>query len=154
KGEGYQRVRLAFTMLLQQYGDAAYLVSNFVGGEHIHRDHRGDPHARDPFVPVKPPKQREAMKFLQEHLLTDKPFQVSPQLLRRLAADRWYHWGNEYALFSGVEYPVYDRVLNIQRIVLNHMLSGAMLSRIQTNALKADKDDKPLTAAEVFRCLT
>ena len=29
-----------------------------------------------------------------------------------------------------------------------------MLARLQNNALKADKDDKPLTLAEVFRSLT
>ncbi len=29
-----------------------------------------------------------------------------------------------------------------------------MLARVQNNALKADKDEKPLTIAEMFRCLT
>ena len=71
----------------------------------MHRDHRGDPNGRDPLVPVKADKQREALKFLQEHILTDKPFQFSPQLLRRLAADRWMHWGNERAVMRPVEYP-------------------------------------------------
>ena len=56
-------------MLLQQYGNGAHLVANFVGGEYMHRDHRGDPNGRDPLVPVKGDKQREALKFLQEHIL-------------------------------------------------------------------------------------
>src|SRR5262249_50725021 len=33
-GEGHQRVRVAFTLLLAQYGDGAYLMSKYVGGEH------------------------------------------------------------------------------------------------------------------------
>src|SRR5262249_2967698 len=49
KGEGYQRVRQAFNLLLRQYGDGAYLVAAFVGGEYAHRDHRDDPDGRDPF---------------------------------------------------------------------------------------------------------
>src|SRR5262249_3644370 len=106
KGEGYQRVRQAFSILLGQFGNAAYLVSTFLGVRYVHRDHRGDPDGRDPFVPVDVAKQREALKFLQDHILTDKPFQFSPQLLRRLAADRWSHWGNEYNAYNGVEYPV------------------------------------------------
>jgi hypothetical protein len=154
KGEGYQRVRQAFSMLLAQYGNGAHLVSNYVGGEHMHRDHVGDPNGRDPFVPAKSAKQREALKFLQEHILTDKSFQFSPQLLRRLGADRWMHWGNDRALMSSVDFPVYERVLNIQRVVLNHVYDPSVLRRIQNNALKADKDEQPLTLAELFRGMT
>jgi Met-zincin/Domain of unknown function (DUF5117)/Domain of unknown function (DUF5118) len=153
-GEGYQRTRLAFSMLTAQYGNAAFLVAAFVGGEHVHRDFKGDPNGRDPFVPVTAAKQREALKFLQENVLTDKPFHFSPQLLRRLAADRWMHWGNEQQLFSGVEYPVYGRVLAIQRVALRNLLDPGTLTRIQDNALKYDKEDSPLTVAEVFRTLT
>ena len=61
------------------------LISREIGGEVMHRDHCGYPAGRDPFVPVKAAKQREALKFLQEHILTDRPFQFPPQLLRRLA---------------------------------------------------------------------
>jgi hypothetical protein len=154
KGEGYQRTRVAFSMLTAQYGNSAYLVSRFVGGEYVHRDHKGDPNGRDPFEPVTPAKQREALKFLQENVLTDKPFHFSPQLLRRLAADRWLHWGNEATLFSGVDYPVYQRILAIQRVPLRNLLSPETLTRLQDNALKYEKEDNPVTVAEVFRVLT
>ena len=154
KGEGYQRTRQAFAMLLGQYGNGAHLVANFVGGEQMHRDHRGDPEARDPFVPVAAAKQREALKFLQEHIFTDKPFQFSPQLLRRLAADRWWHWGNEGTALSGVEYPLHDRILSIQRVALDHVFNPSVLSRIQNNGLKTEKEEQPLTIAEVFRSVT
>lgn len=153
QGEGYQKTRLAFNMLLSQYDNAAYLVAQFVGAEHIHRDHKGDSN-RDPLVPVKAAKQREALKFLQEHILTDKPFQFPPQLLRKLAADRWWHWGNEGVAFSNVEYPLHERILSIQRVVLGHMMNPSVLARIQNTAFKADKDEQPVTIAEVFRGLT
>jgi hypothetical protein len=151
KGEGYQRLRLAFSLLLMQYGDAAFLTSQFIGGEFAHRDHRGDPEARDPFMPVPAAKQRKALKFLQEHLLSDQHFKFPPALLRKLAADRWSHWGS-YSSMS-VDYPLHDRVLRIQRIVLMQLLSAGTLRRIQDNALKTD-DEQPLTIAEVFRTLT
>lgn len=154
KGEGYQRVRMAFSVLLGQYGNAAHLAANHVGGEYIHRDHNGDPSGRDPLDPVKSAKQREALKFLAENILTDKSFEFSPQLLRRLGADRWMHWGNEQVFFTGVEYPVHERVLSIQRVALNHLYDPAVLKRIQNNSLKSSKDDDPLTIAEVFRTAT
>jgi Met-zincin/Domain of unknown function (DUF5117) len=153
KGEGYQRLRQAFNLLLNQYGNGTYLIARNIGGESMHRDHRGDPAGRDPFVPVPAARQREALKFLQEHILTDRTFQFSPQLLRRLAADRWMHWGTE-GRFGSVEYPLNERILAIQRIALNHALDGEVLRRVQNNALKADKEEQPLTVAEVFRSLT
>lgn len=155
-GEGYQTTRLAFTVLMNQYGNAAHLVSKFIGGVSMHRDHAGDPSGRDPFVVVDPDKQRAALKFLQDHILTDKPFQFSPKLLRRLATDRWSHWGSRGAMMSTVEYPLNETVLRVQRVVLSHALDDDTLSRIQNNALKHDKDPKikPLQLSEVFRGLT
>ncbi|MGL4553362.1 MAG: zinc-dependent metalloprotease [Gemmataceae bacterium] len=155
-GEGFQRTRQAFHTLMQEYGNAAFLISKFVGGVRMHRDHAGDPSARDPFVVMDPEKQRAALKFLQEHILTDKPFQFSPKLLRRLASDRWMHWGQGMGALESVEYPVHERVLAVQRVVLKHTLSGRVLARIQNNTLTADQGAavKPLATAEVFRSLT
>jgi hypothetical protein len=153
KGENYQRARQAFDVLLMQYGNAAHLVAGQVGGAYLHRDHRDDPDARDPFVPVPAGRQRAALKFLQEHLLSDRPFRFPPKLLRRLGADRWSHWGNELAALEPVEYPVHERVLAVQRVVLEQLFDPAVLARVQDNALKTEKE-RPLTLAEVFRSLT
>jgi hypothetical protein len=156
KGEGYQRTRSAFAVLLNQYGNATYLIAKFIGGVAMHRDHAGDPGGRDPLMVVPPDKQREALRFLQDHILTDRPFHFSPKLLRRLASDRWLHWGSYGAIAAPVEYPIYERILAIQRVVLDHALDPEVLARIQNNALRHDSDPKvkPLQMAEVLRCLT
>ncbi len=153
-GEGYQRARQAFALLLRQYGDGAFLTAKFVGGEIVNRDHKGDPNGRDPQVPVKPGRQREALAFLQKHILTDQPFNFPPDLLRKLAANRWLHWGTELEVMRGVEFPVHDRVLAIQRIVLRELLHPSTLTRVQNLALKAEPNDSPLQMSEVFRTLT
>jgi hypothetical protein len=153
KGEGYQRLRQAFTMVLGQFGNSAHLAANYIGGEHAHRDHRDDPSGRDPFVSVKADKQRQALEFLQKHILTDRSFQFSPQLLRRLAAERWSHWGADDGL-DPVDYAVHERILAIQRVVLRHVFNPSVLARIQNTSLKVDKSEKPLTLAELFRGIT
>src|SRR5262249_27435756 len=150
-GEGYQRARVAFGLLLSQYGNSAYLISKHIGGEHAYRDHRNDPKGRDPLVPVTAARQREALKFLQEHLFSDRPFQYPPELLRKLAVDRWVHWGADV---SSTDFPLYDRVLGIQKLAMNQLLSPKVLARVQANALKSDKEARPLTVAEVFRAVT
>jgi Met-zincin/Domain of unknown function (DUF5117) len=154
KGEGYQRARVAFSAMLQQYGNGAFLSAQFVGGEYSHRDHRGDANARDPFVPVNAMKQREALKFLQDRILTDKPFGFPPDQLRKLAADRWLHWGNEQAFMGGVEFPLNDRILGIQRVCLRELLNDRTLSRMQDLATKGEKGEPVVTIAEVMRALT
>jgi hypothetical protein len=151
KGEGYQRARLAFEILLSQYGDGAYLVSRYVGGEYANRDHRDDPKGRDPLVPVTTAKQREALKFLQEHIFNDKSFRFPPELLRRLAVERWDHWGTWP---GSTDFPLHERILDIQQLALDELLSSSVLRRIQNNALKVDKGEQPLTLAELFRSLT
>ena len=153
-GEGYQRARQAFSLLLRQYGDAAALTARFVGGEYLHRDHKGDPNARDPHVPVRAAKQREALAFLQKHILTDEPFHFPPELLRKLASERWLHWGTEFQAMRGVEFPIHDRINRVQRVVLDELLDAETLARVQNVALKADNEDTPLTLAEVFRSLS
>jgi len=153
KGEGYQRARVAFGVLLRQYGNAAFIASKFIGGTSMNRDHKDDANARDPFVPTAPAKQREALKFLGEQILTDAPFDFPPELLRKLGADRWVHWGNEKSM-SAVEFPVNDRVLAIHRTVLNELLDGGTLSAVQNTAKMNGKDDKPIQLAEVFRMLS
>jgi hypothetical protein len=105
-------------------------------------------------IPVQGAKQREGLKYLQQRVFTDKPFQFPPELLRKLAADRWMHWGNELGVMGPVEFPINERILRLQRVALNELLDAGTLNRIQNIAWKADKDDKPLQMSEVFDSLT
>jgi hypothetical protein len=153
KGEGYQRVRQAFALLLNQIGNGAYLAASHVGGVNHHRDHKDDPNGREPMIPVAADKQREALNFLKEKILQEKSFQFSPTLLRKLAADRWYHWGNEDTILGPVEYPVNQRILSIQMVVLNTLTYPGTLQRIADNALRVSEKEKPLTLSELFKAL-
>ena len=110
----------------------------------------------DPITPVSSNKQREALMLLSEQVLSDKAFQFSPDLLRKLASERWYHWGNESLFFfgGGVDFPIYQRILSIQKIVLGQCLAADTLARLQNQELQADPGSKPLTMAELFRALT
>ena len=93
-GESWARTRRAFQILLQQWGDGATLASQYIGGHSVSRDHKADKDAHDPIVPVPGAKQRECLGFLVDSILSDKAFQFSPALLRRLGAERWNHWGS------------------------------------------------------------
>ncbi len=156
-GESWARLRRAFSVLVGQYGNAAFVGSSYIGGQSISRDHKGGEESRDPFVPISGAKQREALDFLVDTILSDKAFQFSPELLRRIKSDHWYHWGSRMSMNSG-EVNVYDRVLRIQQIVLRHCFDGSVLKRLQNQQLLVgeveDEADEPLQMSEVFRTLT
>jgi hypothetical protein len=153
-GESWSRLRQAFSVLLSQYGNSAYMATAYVGGQYFSRDFKGGENSRDPIVPVEGEKQREALKFVADQILTDQPFNFSPELLRRLTTEHWYHWASDSMLAGSTDYDVYDRVLRIQQIVLSHCLSADVLHRLQNQQLMVEKDSKPLGIAEVFRTLT
>lgn len=156
-GESWARLRRAFMVLVAQYGNAAYTASAYIGGQSISRDHKGGENSADPNVPVSGAKQREALEFLVDKILSDEAFKFSPSLLRRITSEHWYHWGSRMS-FSAGSMNVYDRVLRIQQIALNHCFDGSMLKRLQNQKLMVgdveDEADQPLPIAELFRKLT
>jgi hypothetical protein len=154
-GESWARLRRAFSVLLGQYGNAAYLASGFIGGQSVSRDFKGAERGHDPVTPIAGDKQREALDFLAKTVLSGEAFHFSPALLRRLTTDNWYHWGSESLFYGGgVDYPIFDRVLAIQRIVLNRCFDPTVLGRLQNQELQSNPDGKPLKMAEVFQTVT
>src|SRR5262249_18506530 len=73
-GESWARLRRAFSVLIAQYGNGAYLAANYIGGQSVSRDFKGT-NGRDPIVPTPGERQREALKFAMENILSDKAFQ-------------------------------------------------------------------------------
>jgi hypothetical protein len=151
-GDSWSRTRRAFAELLGYWGDAAHLGSSFIGGQSVSRHHKGDKDGKDPIAPISGEKQRACLKYLVDEVLSDRAFRFSPALLRRLGAERWYHWGNEGS--GAVDYPLLERILDVQRIVLAHCLSSGTLARLQNQELQADEGSSPLRMEEVFRALT
>ena len=154
-GDSWSRLRSAFSVLLGQYGNAAYLAAAYIGGQSVSRDFKGGEPSRDPITPIPGQKQREALEFLASEILSDKAFKFPPQLLRKLGTDRWYHWGSESMLLGGdSDYNVYDRILAIQSIVLDQCLDATVLRRLQNQQLLVDSAGDALPLADVFRTVT
>ena len=151
KGEGYQNLRRAFDTLLFEIAGASGLAVQFVGGHRIHRDHRGQPEARDPVVPVPAVKQREGLTFLCENIFTDKLFTFPPDLLRKLAEPRWSHWGARPGF--NLAYPLHQRVLRIQNQSLAYLLNPVVLRRIYDIEQLVDGQQDCLTLVELFDTL-
>jgi hypothetical protein len=152
KGEGWQRARRAFVILLGEMFRSAELATRYVTGEYTCRDHRDDKGARPPMKPIEIAKQREALRLLRDEVLSDKAFHFKPELLRHLAPDHW----REYSWLGGGSYqlPVLDYVSSLQRMVVSDLLDAGALRDLQEIALQADPGQKTLEMPEVFQMLT
>jgi hypothetical protein len=155
-GDSWARLRPAFLTVLNQYGDAAFLAMQYVGGREISRDARGGEKAHDPIMPISGKKQRDALKFIAKNILVDEPIPMRPELLRRVTTEHWYHWGADMEMYAGkVGIPYYAQVEAIQNIPLAEAFgSAARMELIESNEAMVDADAKPLQTAEVFRTFT
>jgi hypothetical protein len=152
-GEGYQTVRRAFSQLLHSQALSANFAAKLVGGHSMHRDHKGDPNARAPFVPVSAARQRAAMQYLREQVFADGSYGWSPALLARLAPARWWHWGTN-PMQGELTFPLHGQVLMVQSMALSQLYSPTNLRRLQEGVLLAPADADVFTLSEMFRSTT
>jgi hypothetical protein len=150
--ESWARLRTAFSACINQFGNAAYLAAEYIGGQSVNRDFKGTEKARDPITPISGSKQREALKLLTDQILGDKAFQFSPALLRKLITESWQE--GRYIRFRGLDYPIFQMILNIQEIALDQCLDSSVLQRIQNQELQSDSGSDPIKIAEIFRSLS
>ena len=146
-GEGYQVLRRSFDGAFGEAGQAFQLAAKYVGGVRLRRDHVGDPGGRLPFEPAAKAQQQEALTLLREHLFSPRAFQFSPQLLNKLAAERWPNWRDFDSMLGRLDYPVHARVLTLQQRVLDRLLHPVVLSRIQDAGAK---DADPFSLSLLF----
>lgn len=137
EGDGYQRARQAFGLLMGEYWRAASFASRYPGGLYVKRDHKGDKEGQAPFTIVPSEKQREAMKLIAESAFD--PPAIDGKQLNFLAASRWRHWGvND---ITRLDYPVHGTMLMFQDRILGNLLSSLTLERILDNEFKSDEED-------------
>ncbi|MCI0334294.1 MAG: zinc-dependent metalloprotease [Planctomycetes bacterium] len=152
EGDGYQRARRAFGVLLARHGEVMFSAARYVGGLYVSRSHKGDASAPKPLEVVPAERQREALALLETQVFSDKPFNFPPELYNHLAASQWDHWGTE--IVERGDYPAHDVILMWQDRIASRLLSPLTLSRLHDSELKAPADADALTAAELIERLT
>lgn len=154
-GEGYQRLRSAFTTLLFERYSSLYPLTKLVGGLYTARDHAGDPNGRPPFTPVPAARQREAVRLLVEQAFAEGAFRFDPELLNKLAPNRLVAdgWSDPW-LVAPLDYPVLEQVGAIQASLLGALLDGARLRRMLNNELRTRPGEEAYGVHELLATLT
>lgn len=150
-GEGFGSLRRRVDLVFSYYTGNAMTIANYVGGQRFRRVNPWDFDGQVPFEPIAGDKQRQALDLINQYVFAPDAFEFSPQLLNQLAPDRWWHWGTNLTVYP-LDYPVYERVLALQAMVLSDLMYADRLGRLRDVEFKSTSDN-PLTMAELYDSL-
>ena len=146
----YGVLRRSLAFAINDSARSAGLLARQIGGVRTLRDFPGS--GREPLQPVGASAQREALDQLASGLLAADSFKISPALQRRLAPD-FQERGD--ALREGdaavaTDFSLTQRVLNVQRALLNQLMSDAVAARIIDSQGKAGKPADAFQLSELY----
>jgi hypothetical protein len=154
-GESYSVLRRRFLTGFTQLGGAMAQAVKYVGGAELVNDYAGS--TRLPVTPVAAAKQRQALTIVTDGLFKSDSFKVSPQFMRKLVSDRLERdaliLSNPEAIPAAVELALPDRVLVVQRDVLNRLLSPVVARRVIENGVRRTSGDDVFTLSELYGTL-
>ncbi len=151
KGQSWARARYGYEMTLSLQTRALAMMSGWLGGAFIHRDKKGDSGNRPPITVVPVAGQRAALQFVLENAFRDEAFGLTPELLRYLTLDKW--WDNLAVIFEDPTWPVHDRIMGVQSLVLTRLMNPGTLGRVYDNEIMTPAGEDMITIPEILRTL-
>ncbi len=125
-GESYHEMRNAYLVLTSQLNTASTVIARYIGGVYVDRAFAGQPGATKPFTPVSRADQKRAMASLTKNVFAPNAYAAPDGLYNYLQMQR-----RGFGFFGQPEDPrIHERVLTIQRGVINHLLSPRVQTRI------------------------
>ena len=147
--ESYAVLRRSLAYAIADAGRAVGVLVRQIGGVRTLRDYPGS--GRDPLQPTDARTQRAALDLIAQNVLSIDSLAVTPALQRRLAPD-FDERGDNPALST--DYPVPQRLLDLQRSVLAQLMSDAVAERILDGVGKADRPETAFQLSELYARLT
>lgn len=144
-GDDYAGLRRSLSFAVRDAGRAAGILLRQVGGVRTLRDQPNT--GRDPLQPVPAAAQRAALQLLSQRVLAADSLVVSPALQRKLAPD---YFERDESATGATEYSLTQTVLDLQRALLNRLMSDALAARVLDNEGKLSPPDKPLRLTELY----
>jgi hypothetical protein len=143
--EDFGSLRRALAYAVRDAGRAAGILMRQIGGVRTLRDFPNT--GRDPLQPVPAADQRAALQLLSQRVLAADSFAVSPALQRRLAPN-FFERSESPAVPT--EFALAQTVLDLQRALLNRLMSDALAARVLDNEGKVSPPAKALHLTELY----
>jgi len=146
----YAVLRRSLNFAVNDVARSVGVLARQIGGVRTLRDFPGS--GRDPLQPVSAAVQRDALDQISRGLFAADSLTVSPALQRRLAPD---FQERTDALERGgapvvTDFSVTERLLGVQRALLNQLMSDEVASRVIDNQGKTAERTEALQLSELY----
>jgi hypothetical protein len=152
-GDNYNRLRSAFSNLTFEKFRSLVPLTKMIGGIYFTRNHKGDPGELPTFAPVPSQKQREVADMITKKLFAEDAFYFTPELLNKLAPNRYSHWGVGWGN-TPVDYPLLENINSLQSSMLFNLLHPVRLQRMMNNELRMAAGETGYKVSELLQTLT
>jgi len=125
---------------------AVGVLARQIGGVRTLRDFPGS--GRDPLTPVAAGVQRESLDLMAKAVLSADGLSLSPALQRRLAPD---FLDRAELIGDGTDFALPQRLLDLQRALLNFLMSDGLAARVLDNITKNDKPVQAFQLTEIYQ---
>jgi Met-zincin/Domain of unknown function (DUF5117) len=146
----YAVLRRSLNFAVNDVASSVGVLARQIGGVRTLRDFPGS--GRDPLQPVSAAAQRDALDQISKGLFTADSLAVSPALQRRLAPD--FQERNDALQRGGAsvvtDYSVPDRLLGVQRALLNQLMGDEVAARVIDNQGKTAQRTDALQLSELY----
>jgi hypothetical protein len=139
----YEELLNAFNILMKEYSTSLKIISRQIGGVKIDNSKINQNSSNLPFTPVKYDLQKEAFSAISEFGFSPKAFQYSQNMYRILRKQR-------RGFSTNSDPKIHEKVLSIQRSILNQLLNYTVIRRIVNSSLYGNS----YSISEYFNDLT
>ena len=149
-GERYQKIRRVFGQGWGEYRGAINIITKYIGGSYIYRDHIGDPGDRIPINLVSAIEQRRALQILNDQIFHKDAFSFSPDLLNKLLPERFWNFSGSVWKMRRLDYPIHNAIERLHARALYRIFNPLVLSRVQENEIRYLENEDKFTMSELF----
>jgi hypothetical protein len=144
KGESYERLTRSLLSGFRSIAQIGPLAAKYVGGVTLRREVAGT--GRQPYEPTSVARQRAALTLITRDFFKADSFHFSPEFLGRIGIDHFDRPANPILSIG-------DAVLNVQRAILDHLMSEVVAARLLDSQDKVADGNRVLRLSELHDTL-
>ena len=135
EGQSYHELRRAYLSLTGHYARSLNVIDRYIGGIYVNRNFAGQDANMQPFTPIPLKEQKKAMQALTKYAFSKDAFKTPSEIYNYLQMQR-----RGYDFRKEPEDPkIHDRILNIQKGVLDQLLNNTTMQRLTDTKLYGNK---------------
>ncbi|MBK9329450.1 MAG: zinc-dependent metalloprotease [Sphingobacteriales bacterium] len=131
----FHELRNAYLILSGHYSRSLNTITRFIGGIYVNRNFAGAAPTEKPLTPVTVTEQKKAMAALAKYAFSKNAFKTPEDIFAYLQMQR-----RGFDFRKENEDPkIHERIVNMQRGVLDHLLNATVMQRLTDSRLYGNK---------------